>query len=204
MPTKGTSRRLAATILATATVGAGWQLALRGAPGDGGNPAQGGFLLPGLALFSGTWYAALDAEPFGLPAGVSLAALMSIHPDGTLLITDAGDFGAAPISLIQSPQLGSWVLTGPASMRSTTLFFGANPTTLDTTVIKRATFRLHADGRDHLSGVAENVEQLDCPAGPLPGFLSCPNPVLEPASSWMPEPGGAPNVKFELWRIAVN
>ncbi len=203
MLTKPTSRWLAAVVLAAAAVGAGWQLAVRAAAGDD-DRAQDGFVFPGIVSFSGTWYGELDAEPFGLPAGVSLAALMSIHADGTMIVSDAGDFGAAPISLIQSPQFGSWARTGPRSIRATSLFFGGSPTTLDATVVKRAKFRLHADSRDHLSGVAEIVEQLDCPAGPLPGFLSCPNPITAPDAAWVPEPGGAPNVPFEAWRLRAN
>lgn len=44
-----------------------------------------------------------------------------------------------------------------------------------------------ADGRSHVSGVAELVEPPGCPAG----FLNCPNPVTAPESNWMPGPGGA-------------
>jgi hypothetical protein len=91
-------------------------------------------------------------------------------------------------------------------MQGTTLFFAADPATLDTTVIKRVRFRLRLDGRgfDRLVGEAEIVEQIACPAGPLPGFLSCPNPITAPPSAWVPEPGGAPNVAFEAWRLQVQ
>jgi len=67
-------------------------------------------------------------------------------------------------------------------------------------------FRLRFDGNDfdHLVGVAESVDQLACPAGPLPGFLSCPNPITAPETDWVPEPGGAPNVPFEAWRLRAN
>lgn len=158
------------------------------------------------APFWGTWYAELDAEPFGLPPGVSLAALMTIHRDGTLLIFDAGDFGAPPISQVQSPQLGAWKKIGRRSIRATTLFFAGDPVTKDTTLVKRVRFRLRFGGRDYdrLVGVAESVDQLQCPTAPLPGFLSCPNPITAAESEWVPEPGGAPNVSFEAWRLRAR
>jgi hypothetical protein len=156
------------------------------------------------APFSGAWFARLDAEPFGLPPGLSLAAFLTIHPDGTMLVYDAGDFGALPINQVQSPQFGSWVRTGLRSMRATTLFFVGDPITRDTTLVKRVRFQLRMEDIDHLVGVAVTVEQLDCPAGPFPGFLNCPNPIIAPDSAWIPEPGGAPNVPFEAWRLRTN
>jgi hypothetical protein len=57
---------------------------------------------------------------------------------------------------------------------------------------------------DRLVGLAEVVEQLDCPPGPLPSFLSCPNPVTAPAGDWLPEPGGAPNVPLRAWRLTAR
>jgi len=155
------------------------------------------------ALFTGTWYAQLDAEPFGLPPGVSLAALMTIHSDGTLLLFDAGDFGAPPISQVQSPQLGTWDKAGP---RATTLSFAGDPVTKDTLLVKRVRLRLRFEGkaRDRLVGVTESVDQLQCPSAALPGFLSCPNPITAPESAWVPEPGGAPNVRLEAWRLRAR
>jgi hypothetical protein len=155
------------------------------------------------ARFWGTWYAELDAEPFGLPPGAALASLMTIHRDGTLQIFDAGDFGAAPISLMQSAQFGSWKRSGRRSIMVTTLFFAGDPESRDTTLVKRVRFRLAFAGNDfdRLVGSAETVEQLECPVGVLPGFLSCPNPITASPSDWMPEPGGAPSVRFEAWRL---
>jgi hypothetical protein len=158
--------------------------------------------------FCGAWYAELDAEPFHLPPGTALAALMTIHCDGTLQLFDAGDFGAPPISLVQSPQYGSWARSGRRSIRGTTLFFAGSPTNRDTTLVKRARFRLWFEGDDdRLVGVAESVDQLECPASPppgLPGFLSCPNPITAPETAWAPEPGGAPNVGFQAWRLRAR
>jgi hypothetical protein len=79
-----------------------------------------------------------------------------------------------------------------------------DPITRDTTLVTRVRFQLRMEDIDHLVGVAVTVEQLDCPAGPFPGFLNCPNPIIAPDSAWIPEPGGAPNVPFEAWRLRTN
>jgi len=192
-------RSLATVVAATLALVAASQLS----PGAGSRDRGDGMKR---ARFRGTWYAALDAEPFGLPPGVALSALMTIHGDGTLQIFDAGDFGAPPISQVQSAQFGSWVRSGKRSIRATTLFFAGDPVTKDTTLVKRVRFRLWFERKDYdrLVGVAETVEQLQCPAAPLPGFLSCPNPITTPDSEWVPEPGGAPNVGFEAWRLEAR
>jgi hypothetical protein len=168
--------------------------------GSGGNTAAQG---SNGASFPGTWFLELDAEPFGLPPGIALPAFLTIHADGTLLIFDAGDFGAVPINLVQSPQFGTWSRAGHRSIVATTLFFAGDPFTRDTTLIKRVRLLIGFAGNDfdRLTGVAETVEQIECPLGPLPSFLNCPNPITAPDEAWVPEPGGAPDVPMQMWRL---
>jgi len=158
------------------------------------------------AQFWGTWYGELDGTPFGLPPEAAISVLMTIHHDGSLLLLDSGDFGAPPISQVQSPMLGSWARSGRRSIKATALFFAGDPDTRDTLLVKRVRLQLRFEGTDvdELVGVAEIVEQLACPAGPLPGFLGCPNPITAEDSSWVPEPGGASNVPFRAWRLRAR
>jgi hypothetical protein len=108
-----------------------------------------------------------------------------------------------PINQVQSPQFGTWARAGERSIVATTLFFAGDPLTRDTTLIKRVRFVTAFAGGDfdRLTGIAATVEQIDCPPGPLPTFLNCPNPITAPDEAWVAEPGGAPNVPVRMWRL---
>lgn len=153
--------------------------------------------------FCGTWYMELDTGPFGLPGG-ALPALLSIHSDGTYLIFDGGDFGGAPINLVQSPMFGSWVSTGMQTFEATSLFFAGDSNTGETSLIKRVrfTFQFMPGDPDRLQGLG-NVEQLECSqSGPTPFVtFNCPNPISSPDSAFVPVPGTPPDLPVSAWRL---
>lgn len=133
------------------------------------------------SLISSTWYLELDTGPFSFPGGV-LPGLASFHRDGTLNISDGGDFGAPPISTLHSPQYGSWVRAGARSFEATTLFIESDLAGVVTN-LQKVHFTLEFDGDDFnsLSGFVD-VEVVPCdPAGPTRfQTFNCPNPISTP------------------------
>ena len=133
------------------------------------------------ALISSTWYLELDTAPFGIPGG-TVPGLVSFHRDGTLNISDGGDFGGPPISTLNSPQYGSWVRAGKRSFEATSLFIEADLAGVVTN-FQNVHLTLEFDG-DHfnsLSGFVD-VEVVPCdPAEPTPfQTFNCPNPISTP------------------------
>jgi hypothetical protein len=153
---------------------------------------------PGETIW-GTWYLAVDSTPFGIPGG-TLPALLSIHQDGTLTITDAGDLGSSPFTTTDTAQQGIWVQTGNQTFETTTLFLRKDEVSgeLEGWHRVRATLQFGTD-RDHLAGFAEE-EVLACdPAGPTPfKLLNCPNPIT---SVFPPAPFPIP---IELTRLPAG
>ena len=140
----------------------------------------------------GTWALSLDAGPFGVP-GFSLTGIATFGADGSLIIVDAGDFGS--LGTLDTAQLGSWKRTA-GGVVARTLILSANPATGEPLVWQRVTFSLQrGTDDDHMVGVI-NVEVLPCtPTPPLPGALTCPNPVQNSAA-FAPSPPGDVAVEF--------
>ena len=122
----------------------------------------------------GTWSLALDAGPFGIP-GFALQGIASFHSDGTLMIVDAGDFGS--LGTRDTAQLGVWQRSA-GGILARTLMLSAAPDTGEPMYWQRVTFALtRGASSDHMVGTI-NVEVLACtPIPPLPGALTCPDPV---------------------------
>lgn len=123
----------------------------------------------------GTWYLALDAEPFGLPPGTNLPGLAQFHADGTMTLLDAGDLGAAPFPTRDTMQLGDWTRRG-GQIRTSTLFLQIDEESGQALGWNRVRLRLRMPQGDTMHGVV-NVSFLACnPATPFPVFF-CPDPV---------------------------
>ncbi len=146
------------------------------------------FLLAGMAAaadhgaspVNGTWYLALDAEPFGLPPGTNLPGTMIIDQNGSVEIIDGGDFGGAPFPTRDTAQHGAWRWRH-RTIEAVTLFLQADAISGDVLAWQRVEFSLTPDGTDRMTGTV-NVFALPCdlPA-PFPVF-GCPNPIAAAGS----------------------
>ena len=121
----------------------------------------------------GTWYLALDATPYGLE-GLSLAGLMSLHADRTVLISDGGDFGGVPLNTRDSAQFGSWRYAG-GYIKIVTLFLQADSAG-DVRYWSRVQIKLKAKDRNTLTGTV-NVYRLACDVPAPFAVFSCPDPI---------------------------
>ncbi len=147
----------------------------------------------------GTWYVALDAGPFGLPPGLSLPGIMSIHLDRTAVLVDGGDFGGLPFATRDSAQLGSWRFTRNG-IRVVMLFLQADAATGDVLGWQRVHLSLRHRGRDTLVGDV-NVFELKC-EGPAPfPIFNCADPI-ENADRF--EPASPPDVPVTLRRLSAR
>lgn len=150
----------------------------------------------------GTWYVAVDSTPFGIPGGV-LPAVMTIHRDGTLTVTDAGDLGPFPFASTDTTQQGTWTQTGHQSFQLTTLFLRKDAVSGELEGWHRIITTLElAEDADHLVGFADE-EVLPCdPAGPTPfKLLNCPNPIT---TAFSPSPFPIPLEMFRLRVVEAN
>jgi hypothetical protein len=124
----------------------------------------------------GTWYLALDAEPYGLPPGASLPGLAQFHADRTLQIVDAGDFGGPPFPTRDTTQVGSWRISGRGRIEATTLFLQGDAMGGGILAWARVDLSLRLTGRDLVTGTV-NFSALECDqSAPLPIF-ACPDPI---------------------------
>jgi hypothetical protein len=124
----------------------------------------------------GSWYLALDAEPYGLPSGANLPGLAQFNADRTLRIVDAGDFGGPPFGTGDTAQVGSWIVSGRGRIEATTLFLQADAISGGVLAWFRVQFSLRLDGNDSATGTV-NVSLLECDkSAPLPVF-ACPDPI---------------------------
>ena len=148
---------------------------------------------------AGTWYLALDAEPFGLPPGVSLPGLMTIHSDGTVLLADGGDFGGFPFMSRDSSQFGAWRYTRKGSLKVVTLFLQADAISGDVSRWQRVQLSLRFADRHTLIGTV-NVLGLDCMGPAIAGAFNCPDPIAG-AGQFIPNPGEPVDVPVTLRRL---
>lgn len=152
----------------------------------------------------GTWYVALDAGAFdpGL-AGTFLSGIAQFHPDGTFMVSDAGDFGAQSFSgTLATPQYGSWKMA-PQRRRivATALSLEGRKETGEAFGWTKVQFVLKVVDRDRVE-VAANVFFLPCDdSPPIPSPLTCPDP-LENADAFLP--ASPPNVPVTLTRIVAG
>lgn len=124
----------------------------------------------------GTWYLALDAAPFGLPEGLSLPGLMTLHADQTVLVSDAGDFGGVPFNTKDSSQFGSWRLAH-GHVQIVTLFLQADAAG-EVRSWFRVQLKLRQQSRNRLNGTV-NVYQLPCDIPAPAAAFSCPDPIRQ-------------------------
>jgi hypothetical protein len=128
---------------------------------------------------TGTWYLALDSEPFGLPPGFPLSGLAVFNRDGTLQILDAGDFGQATFTNTQnSVQFGAWRKVRKNQVIGTTLFLEADLATGEVLRWNKVRIVLARDVSSDVVAGTVNVSVLECSnLLPLPTALSCPDPT---------------------------
>ena len=133
--------------------------------------------------FTGSWIHYLNVS--GTPSGPLLPGLVSIHADGTIMISSGLMFGspsmpAAPVRY--SPVHLIWEKTGPKTIAVTGLFFVFNPDgVLHGYQRNRMILTLGAD-RDTYTGMVF-LDELHCPNG----VFSCPYPQ-DPSATWTPNP----------------
>lgn len=144
----------------------------------------------------GTWYVALDAQPYtGIP-NINLPGIASLHSDGTMQVVDGGDFGGLPFATRDSAQLGSWEY-GWRGIRAVTLFLQADGANGDVRSWFRVSMNLRFKDADTLVGKVD-VAKLDC-LGPAPfPVFNCPDPI-EHAGDFLPD--GPPGVPVMLRRL---
>lgn len=124
---------------------------------------------------TGTWYLALDAEPFGLPPGANLPGMATFHRDKTFLIEDGGDFGGLPFETQDSAQIGSWRKTG-GGVEAVSLFLQGDALNGEVQGWQKVHLLLEFNGKGKLVGTV-NVFTLACDeAMPFPVF-GCPDPI---------------------------
>ena len=127
----------------------------------------------------GTWYLALDTQPFGLPPGLPLAGIAQFHSDGTYQFQDAGDFGQATfLNTRHSYQFGSWRPTRGGKVIGTALFMEAELASGELLNWQKVRIVLNrTDERDVVSGKV-TVSILPCSNMlPVPTAFTCPDPV---------------------------
>ncbi|MDJ0911887.1 MAG: hypothetical protein QNI99_22075 [Woeseiaceae bacterium] len=152
---------------------------------------DGGWRVPG------TYYLALDAEPFGLPPGLSLPGMLTLHGDRTAIIVDGGDFGGLPFDARDTAQLGSWRYTLEGA-QVVLLFLTADGATGDVRSWQRVHIALRQTNRRTMVGEV-NVFQLACD-GPAPfPIFNCPDPI-ENADAFTP--ASPPDVPVTLRRLS--
>lgn len=128
-----------------------------------------------LGAQTGTWYYALDAEPYGLPPGSNLAGLATFHRGKSFQMVDGGDLGGLPFSTRHTAQFGSWRRT-ETGIKAVSLFLQGDTITGEIQSWVKVHLDLHFDGPQTLVGNV-NVFELPCdlPA-PFPVF-GCPDPI---------------------------
>lgn len=119
-----------------------------------------------------------------LPSGAALPAMMTIHQDGTFVVSGIHMFGGLPGSTQRlTPLQGVWERTGPRAFRATGLHlvFDAFTSLLIGFSRVRAAIEFPAGSTNELQGIA------------FQDFLACPTPVTcpdpqDPSAQWMPDP----------------
>jgi len=139
---------------------------------------------------------AQDAEPqpwgtwvwqTSLGPGMSLPALLTLHKDGTVSVSDGVMFGGLPGSTSRmSPLHGVWERTGARQIGGTSLWlvFDAPSGVLVAIGRSRTSLELAGDG-EGLDGKMF-LEMLPCN-----GPLGCQDP-LDPMAQWLPYPNLPP------------
>lgn len=142
---------------------------------------------------AGSWYLALDAEPFGLAPGTSLPGLATFHEDGTYTFVDGGDFGGAPFPARDTAQIGSWRQTG-REIHGVSLFLQADAATGAVQTWVKVVLTATREDRDMMTGTVD-ILGLPCnqPA-PFPVF-GCPDPIAFAGSFAIIPPSQVP-IKF--------
>jgi hypothetical protein len=127
----------------------------------------------------GTWYLALDSEPFGLPPGLPLSGLAQFDSDGNFRTLDAGDFGQATFTNTQhSQQFGVWRRDERGRVVGTSLFLEADLFTGEVLRWNKVQFVVRRTGEDSLLTGHATVSVLECVnALPIPTSLTCPDPI---------------------------
>jgi len=119
---------------------------------------------------------------------VSMPALLTLHQDGTVSVSDGVMFGGLPGSTSRmSPLHGVWERTGAKQIGGTSvwLIFDAPSGVLLAFGRSRTSLRLTQDG-EALEGEMF-LEMLPCN-----GPLGCPDPV-DPTAQWLPYPNLPPS-----------
>jgi hypothetical protein len=123
----------------------------------------------------GTWYLALDAEPFGLPPGTNLPGMMTFHRDRTVQIADGGDFGGLPFATRDTAQFGTW-RRWRGGVEVVSLFLQADAMTGTVLSWQKVHMQLNWANRHKLVGKV-NVYALPCDgSAPFPVF-NCSDPI---------------------------
>jgi hypothetical protein len=136
-----------------------------------------------------------------------LPALVTLHIDGTLSVSDGLMFGGLlPNSTTRmSPLHGAWERTGWQTIAGTSLYLIFDSATGLITAWGRARTSIQiADSFSSFQGKMF-VETLPCAAGQAPDApVTCPNP-LDPAAKWVAQPN-LPKDGFDIsaTRLAVE
>lgn len=128
--------------------------------------------------FVGTWIHNVEMMP-----GASAPALVTIHADGTLMVSSSFMFGWPGGPGGFSPIHAVWEKAGLKSIAITSIFFVFDANGMMTGYQRNRCSLWLGHDRDSYTGV-EFMETLPCPAG----AFSCPDP-LDPAATWTPNPG---------------
>ncbi len=151
----------------------------------------------------GTWYLALDSQPFGLPPGFPLSGMAIFNQDGSYEFEDGGDFGQATfLNTRNLTQFGAWRINPQGQIVGTALSLEADLATGEVLRWARVQVILErTDDRDVVTG-SINVSTLECSNMlPLPTPLTCPDPI-ESAGDFVPAP---PNdIPLTLRRLRPN
>ena len=149
----------------------------------------------------GTWYLALDTEPFGLPPGFPLSGLAIFNRDGTYQWLDANDFGqATALNTQHSQQFGSWKINRHGTVVATSLFLSADLPTGELISWEKVNMTLkRTRGRNVVRGRV-NLSILECQNMlPIPTPLTCPDPIAS-AGDFVAAPPADIEITFKRLR----
>lgn len=161
-------------------------------------------LLPGLVLAANNGNQQAMPQPWGswvwltrLPGGPAVPALVTLHQDGTVAVSDTSTFGGLPGSTVRATPLhGVWERTGPHSIGGTSLYlvFDATTNLLIGFGRTRVALEFPVGSPDEFQGTMF-VDFLACPSP-----FACPDP-LDSLAAWTPFNPLAPSFTVSAKRL---
>lgn len=136
------------------------------------------FHLSGQALgetMEGMWVGLFTLSP-APPGSGPIPTISIFHRDGTIVTANSIDGGFPPGIARNSANLGTWVRTGPRSLRAVTMNYAYDPVTGAPVAILKFEAAGQLIDSDHLQATIQQKNFACGPSGAFP-FFTCPDPL---------------------------